>query len=300
MPNLMPRYPIYIPSKGRADIPTGTSTAMIFLKDEVPFKLVIEEADYDAYAARFGEQNLLVLPFSNLGQGSIPARNWIKDHSIAAGAKRHWQFDDNIKAFRRAYKHQRIPIRSGVACRIIEDWSDRYTNVAISGFNYQCFVVRQAHPLTVNCHVYSATLVLNDTPFYWRGRYNEDTDLCLQALAAGWCTALISAVMVDKVPTMKLGGGNTATLYQGDGRLKMARALERMWPGVVETKRRFNRPQHVVANSWKRFDTPLIRRTDIEWPTGVDEYGMTLEPVKTVQHPRIQQLLDDYNERHSG
>src|SRR5258708_6433860 len=121
MPTLMPRYPIYIPSKGRADVPDGHSTAAIFMRDRVPFKLVVEDQDYDAYAARFGEDHVLVLPFANLGQGSIPARNWIKDHSIEAGATRHWQFDDNIKAFRRSYRGQRIPIRSGLATRIIED-----------------------------------------------------------------------------------------------------------------------------------------------------------------------------------
>lgn len=292
MPTLMPRYPIYIPSKGRVD---ACLTADIFVRDQVPFSLVVESQEHDEYAAAYGENRVLVLPFSNLGQGSIPARNWIKDHSIEAGAKRHWQFDDNIRDFRRYYRRQRIPIRSGIAIRMIEDWTDRYTNVAISGFNYQGFVMFKPTPVIINCHVYSATLVLNEIPYRWRGRYNEDTDLCLQALAGGWCTALINAVMVDKMPTMMMKGGNTDSLYQGDGRLKMARALERMWPGVVETKRRSNRPQHVVAANWRKFDTPLIRRTDIEWPTGIDEYGMSLETVKPIKHPRIQKLLDEYN-----
>lgn len=293
MPDLMPRYPVYIPSKGRSAASDYTSTAAIFVRDEVPFYLVVEPQEHDAYASRFGEDRVLVLPFANLGLGSIPARNWIKAHSIKHGAVRHWQFDDNIKAFRRAYRGQRIPIRSGVAIRIVEDFTDRYTNIAISGFNYQCFVVRPAAPIHLNCHVYSATLVLNEIPYGWRGRYNEDTDLCLQALAGGWCTVLVSAVMVDKMPTMKMGGGNTDQLYSGDGRLKMARSLERLWPGVVDTRRRFGRPQHVIAAAWGKFDTPLIRRTDIEWPTGVDEFGMKLTAVAEVKHPRIRKLLEE-------
>lgn len=289
MPNLMPNYPIYIPSKGRADV---CYTARIFARDEVPFYLVVEEQEHDAYASRFGEERLLVLPFKN--QGLIAARNWIKAHATASGAVRHWQFDDNIREFRRLYKRRRLPVRSGVACRIVEDFTDRYTNVAISGFNYEMFVVEQTTPFTKNCHVYSASLILNEIPYRWRTRYNDDTDICLQVLSGGWCTILVSVVMVQKIATMHVKGGNTDDLYQGDGRLKMARSLERQWPGVVTTKRRFDRPQHVIKSAWRKFDTPLIRRTDIEWPTGVDEYGMTLESVTEIRHPALRRVVESY------
>lgn len=53
-------------------------------------------------------------------------------------------------------------------------------------------------------------------------------------------------------------GGNSDQLYQGDGRLRMARSLEEQWPGIVTTVRRFNRPQHKVAGDWRFFDHPLI------------------------------------------
>jgi len=269
-------------------------TANIFVRDEVDFRLVVEEQEHDDYAARYGDERVLVLPFANLGQGSIPARNWIKEHSIEHGAKRHWQFDDNIRGFARTFRGRRVPIHSGLSTSIIEDFTDRYTNIAISGFNYRCFVMNR-RVISLNCHVYSATLVLNEIPYKWRGRYNEDTDLCLQALAGGWCTVLVSAFTVDKIPTMMMKGGNTAELYVGDGRLKMARALERMWPGVVEVKRRFDRPQHVIVANWRKFDTPLQRRTDIEWPTGIDEYGMTLHQTAVSEHPRIKEILSAHN-----
>ena len=68
-------------------------------------------------------------------------------------------------------------------------------------------------------HVYSCTLVLNSIPHRWRGEYNEDTDICLQVLADGWCTILVNAYLAKKTHTMKTSGGNTDVLYQGDGRL---------------------------------------------------------------------------------
>src|SRR4030095_2320734 len=89
----VPRYPIYVPSKGRA---TQCLTANWLQKEGVPFRLVVEPQDGEQYAGRYGLDRLLVLPFAH--QGSVtPARNWIKAHAIAEGHERHWQLDDNIR-----------------------------------------------------------------------------------------------------------------------------------------------------------------------------------------------------------
>jgi len=290
---LRPRYPIYVPSKGRAN---ACLTARFLDADNVDFHIVVEPQEHDDYASRFGEDRILTLPFSNLGQGSIPARNWIREHSIEAGHKRHWQIDDNCRGVRRLYKGKRIPCDSGIALRCVEDFTDRYTNIGISGMNYQMFVLNDTPtPFYLNCHVYSCSLVSNEMPHKWRGRYNEDTDLCLQVLSAGLCTVALNVFMIDKMTTMKMKGGNSDELYQGDGRAVMARSLERAWPYIVETKRRFNRPQHVVRNNWKGFDTKLERRTDIDWDAlGKDEYGLKLVQVKDeIRSAEIRKLLDD-------
>jgi hypothetical protein len=276
---VLPRYPVYIPSKGRAK---SCLTARFFAADGVPFHVVVEPQEADAYAAEFGRERILVLPFRDRGS-VIPARNWIKEHATKSGALRHWQFDDNIRGMRRWYG-KRIPCSAGPALRALEDFADRYENVAIAGFNYTMFCApsEKVPPFFLNVHVYSATLILNSIRHEWRGRYNEDTDICLQVLADGWCTVLFNAFMVDKAWTMKIKGGNTTELYQGDGRLKMARALERAWPHVVEVDRRFQRPQHVVRDSWKKFDTPLRRRSDVDWGKleGThDEFGLELRQV---------------------
>lgn len=267
------------------------------VKDGVPFYLVIEEQEYDKYAAQFGENCLLVLPFSN--QGSvIPARNWIKEHATNTEYKRHWQLDDNIRYFKRRWKAKRLYCDAGIALQIVEDFTDRYENIAISGLNYVMFVPdrRKHRPFVLNCRVYSCSLILNSLSYKWRGRYNEDADLCLQVLSGGWCTVLFNAFLACKLWTMQMSGGNTDELYQDDGRVNMARSLERLWPGVVETKRRFQRPQHVVHDSWKKFDTPLIRRKDIDWDNlpKIDEYGMKLKQVAPeIKSPELQELVKD-------
>lgn len=282
---MTPHYPIYIPSKGRYG---ECKTALLFEAEGVPYRLVVEPQEVDEYTARFGVDRVLALPFSNLGRGSIPARNWIKEHATAEGHKRHWQWDDNIRKVGRYYSGKRLRCAPLPAICATEDFVDRYENIAVAGLNYMTFCIPQRDstkpkpPFQLNTHVYSCTLTLNSTPHQWRGRYNEDTDYCLQVLADGWCTVLVNAFWVDKQPTMTMKGGNSDELYRGDGRLHMAQELARRWPRIVEVKRRWGRPQHVV--NWKKFRTELKRRDDIDWAAieagGPNDYGLQLVKVK--------------------
>ncbi|NJN50270.1 MAG: hypothetical protein HC798_03750 [Polaribacter sp.] len=135
---MKPRYPVYIISKGRYD---KCLTANFMVKDGVDFKLVVEPQEADEYKKLYGDR-VLVLPFSNLGQGSIPARNWVWEHSIKQGAERHWIFDDNIRSIKTVFKGKRIICDSNKGIAICEDFIDRYSNVGIGGMNYSMFVVK--------------------------------------------------------------------------------------------------------------------------------------------------------------
>jgi hypothetical protein len=133
---------------------------------------------------------------------------------------------------------------------------------------------------------------LNAIPHRWRAAYNDDTDICLQVLADGWCTVLLNAFSVRKHQTMTVKGGNTDDLYRGDGRLKMARSLERRWPRVVKTSRRFKRPQHVVFDHWQRFDTPLKPKPGLAPSGAPDDYGLKLVQVgPTVKSAVLRRML---------
>ena len=187
-----PRYPIYVISKGRSDC---CLTAKFLIKDDVPFKIVIEPQEFKDYVDVYGKERLLILPFSNLGLGPIPARNWVWEHSKEIGVERHWILDDNMLGVSRRYATKRIHCNSNFAFRIIEDFTDRYGNIAISGMNYGMFIPdrKKIPPFCLNVHVYSCILLNNKLSCKWRGRYNEDTDLCLQVLSQKWCTVLFNA-----------------------------------------------------------------------------------------------------------
>lgn len=255
-----PAHPVYVISKGRAD---RALTAKFMETNGMPFHLVIEPTEEDAYREAGWGDHLLVLPFHDLGQGSVPARNWCWEHARETGASHHWIVDDNIWNMNYASGGRRIPANPNLAFRVAEEFESRYVNIGMTGFNYQMFGVGKFPPFRVNCHIYSCLLIRNDLPFRWRGRYNEDTDLCLQVLSGGLCTVQINAFQAHKVRTMVMAGGNTDELYDGDGRLKMARSLERQWPGIVTVTRKFGRPQHHV--NWRLFQQPLRRREDLDW-----------------------------------
>ena len=269
-----PNYPVYIISKGRWE---SRLTAKALIKMSVSFKIVLEPQEFDNYAAVINPADILVLPFSDLGQGSIPARNWIWEHSISIGAERHWIIDDNIKHFGRMNDNKRIKVNTGATLRASEDFVNRYKNIAIAGMQYRGFTQERAKlpPFILNTRIYSIILIKNDIPYRWRGCYNEDTDLSLRVLKDGWCTVLFYAFFADKSTTMTMKGGNTDELYKGDGRLKMAQSLQRQHPDVVQIKRRWGRWQHVV--DYRPFKhNRLIKKKDINIPEGINNYGMVL------------------------
>lgn len=269
-----PRYPVYIISKGRWE---SRLTSKALEQMRVPYHIVVEPQEYNAYASVINPKKILTLPFSNLGQGSIPARNWVWEHSIQRGAKKHWILDDNISCFYRLNRNMKNIVHSGTILRIAEIFTDRYENVVISGFNYQYLAKRKQKipPFYLNTRVYSNLLIRNDLPYRWRGRYNEDTDLCLRALKDKWCTILFNAFLADKVTTMTMKGGNTDELYKDDGRLKMAESLAEQHPDCCIVSFKWGRPQHHV--DYTRFKHDLIFKKGIEIPQEINEYGLILK-----------------------
>ena len=104
---------------------------------------------------------------------------------------------------------------------------------------------------------------------------------------------LFNTFLVHKKRTMHVKGGNTP-IYQGDGRLRMSRSLERLWPGVVATKRRWLRPQHVISHSWTKFDTPLKLREGVDLEElGSDEYGMKLKMVRDTDSNETRKVFEE-------
>ncbi len=256
----------------------------------VDYRIVVEEQEYAAYTSVIEPRKVLVLDkayqrdydtFDDLGEtkgkGPGPARNFVWDHAVAEGHAWHWVMDDNIDGFYRCNRNSKILVTTGAFFRAMEDFCLRYTNVAMAGPNYEMFVARKTKhaPFVLNTRIYSCNLIRNDVPFRWRGRYNEDTDLSLRMLKAGWCTVQFNAFLQHKKATQRLPGGNTAEFYAKEGTLAKSQMQVAMHPDVSKLVWRFNRWHHLVDYSPFKVNK-LRRKPGLVLPEAPDEFGMNL------------------------
>lgn len=285
---LSPKFPLYIVSKGRADT---RLTSRALERMNVPYHIIVEEQEYDQYAAVIDPAKVLVLDKAfqrdydavvslNEGEskGSGPARNFAWEHSIKQGYLWHWVMDDNIRGFQRLNRNQKSYVQTGAFWRAMEDFCLRYENVGMAGPNYQFFAKQnqKLNPLIINTRIFSCNLIRNDLPFRWRCRYNEDADLSLRILKAGYCTLQFNAFLQLKQMTQSMKGGNTTEIY-ADGTLRKSKALVDLHPDCVRLTYRFGRIHHYA--DYSRFKSnKLIRKADALIPEGPQEYGMTYIP----------------------
>lgn len=278
MPKPTLRYPVFVPTKGRAETPY---TLKVFLEMGLPFRAVVEEQERDQYAAVVGAARLLVLPFRD--RGLVATRNWIWDQAQAEGVSRFWTFDDNIWRFDRLNRNRKVAVKTPAMFCAMEDFVDRYENIAIAGCNYRNFAKQKQRipPFELNTRVYSNMLIQTDLrapdghAYRNRGFYNDDTDLCLQVLKDGWVTVLFNAFLVSKKTTMTVKGGMTPH-YQGDGRLKMAQEITTRHPDVARVSWKWGRWQHHVDYRPFRKNRLRLKPGIVVQPDN-DEHGMRLQ-----------------------
>lgn len=267
-----PQYPVYIPSKGRWE---KRHTARHLDQMGVPYHIVIVAEEFEQYAEVIDPSKILVLP-EDQSDNLVQSRNWIWDHAQASGAARHWQLDDNMDGFYRMTGNRKIRVGDGTIFRAAEDFVDRYENVPHAGFQYEPLAPRKSKhpPFLLNTRIYSCHLLDNALDMRFRGVYNDDTDLSLRILKAGYCTILFYAFLCKKLATMTVAGGNTEDLYLiKHGRLKMARSLVEQHPDVTTIAWKWGRWQHLV--DYTRFrNNKLVLKPGLRIKKGVDEYGM--------------------------
>jgi hypothetical protein len=269
-----PKYPIYIISKGRSK---RCLTARELSAMKVPFILVIEPQEENQYRSVWPNANILTTPFSNLGQGSIPVRNFVWEHALESGIKRHWILDDNIEGFHRLHQNEKFKVGDGTIFRCCEDFVDRFKNVPMAGMNYYSFCKKTdaVPPFYLNTRIYSCILLENSREERWRGRYNEDTDLSIRLLKQGLCTILFNSFLCGKVTTMRMGGGNTDEVYaETDNRREFAESLVRQHPDVARMSFKFGRWHHHV--DYKKFKNNRLIYISEKPERKTNNYGMKL------------------------
>jgi hypothetical protein len=288
-PELMPKYPYYIISKGRAD---SRYTSKTFEEIGLPYHIVIEPQEYEAYAKNIDPSKIVVTDFSNLGKGSIPVRNFVWEHAKAAGHKGYWVVDDNIRHLYRLYDNTKIAVTTPYLLRSAEDFIDRYENVKMAGLNYAFFAPAHSKrpPYYLNTRCYSFIWLPTDLDLRWRvsptGPYNEDTDLSIRIMKEGHCTILFNHLLCGKMTTHSMKGGNTDEVYKAgsdeyDKRKKFAEGLVQQHPDVVELTWKWGRWHHNVDYTAFRQQLKLKPELIGKIPKGTNEYGVKLKRIES-------------------
>lgn len=290
--NLMPQFPIFIVSKGRSH----SRLTMKALDDMGLFyRVIIEQSDYEDYSKVLDKDRLLILPerykeeydtFWSLEDvdgktGPGAARNYAWDLSIEEGFSHHWVMDDNLDAFHRMNNNEKWESTTGAIFKAMEDFTLRFSNVALSGPNYYSFCKKtdKVPPFITNTRIYSCLLIKNDIPYRWRGTYNEDTDLSLRILKDGLCTIQFNAFLQGKVTTQRMSGGNTEEFYKSEGTKNKSQMLVDMHPDCSKLVWRFNRWHHHV--NYKGFTQHLEYKKDFVLDSRPNEYNMVLSVKST-------------------
>lgn len=282
--------PIYVVSKGRADCQrTSDFLAAMGRKHFV----VVEPQEVKAYRANLRpEATVLELDLSykerydtcddrglTASTGPGPARNFAWDNAQAAGYAWHWVMDDNINGFYRFNRNLKVPCQSAAIFDAMQDFCERFEDVVMAGPQYFMFLPRKSKhpPFIFNTRIYSCNLIRCDAPFRWRARYNEDTDLSLRMLKAGFSTIQFNAFLQYKMATQALKGGNTGEFYAKEGTWLKSKMLEDLHPDVARVADRFSRIHHVVDYSSFQARKPKLKSEWQNCELPPNEYGMRLQ-----------------------
>ena len=266
-----PAFPVYIPTKGR---PTNQKTAAALIQLGFRPRLVVEEAEADAYQAGNPECDVLVWPKSYMDDyertsdldphpTTGAAHNFAWDHAREDGYTHHWIMDDNIRRFYIRRNRQARVV--GVADPFVwhENFALRWRNLAGLSLAMRAFMGGGSAPLMINTRLYCATLYRNDLHEYgirWRRGLNDDTIVSLDILKTGyWCTAESRMLGIDKIGTSRKGRlkGGMTDFYAKGGFIRKSAELVRVHPDCCRTEVRYNRV-HDVAD-FSGFTQRLIR-----------------------------------------
>ena len=249
----MNKYPIFIPSKGRAN---NCKTANLLLKYSITnFKIIVEPQDYDAYAAVYSTDNLLQLPDNN--RGLAFAR---KNCRASTNADFHWQMDDDVRKFKKRINGKNVECSPEEIFDEVEKYADEHTNIGILGLNHEMFAFGCSKPLSVNKQCSSVCLFRTNVKAEWRPFIIEDTDYSMQILTEGYCTVLFSFLLYSVPPSGSEAGGLTDN--QHTKRQMYQQGLLDAWPGAftIRYNEKYKRTQVAPSRIWKTFaQQPILR-----------------------------------------
>lgn len=218
--------PVYIPSRRR---PATATTPRIAESERIPYSLVVEPQEAAEYRSRFpAPQPIMVLPENDRGLGY--SRQRILEHCRTDKLHRtewHWQIDDDCAGFRGPGR----PARMREALRAVEsavrDSPDR-DRIAMAGFRLNVWKPGRKYNQVAWAMLIRTTTGLD----YATDGMRQDADFCLQHLAAGWKTLVVTDY-AWRAPYEGENAGGSQDFYLAGKQLEAAKWLKSRWPRYV-------------------------------------------------------------------
>lgn len=246
----------YIPSRHRAD---KQHTARLLERAGLPYKVFVEDNDYEAYCRELGENNVINLGGNDYGHVTY-ARNAIKEYSISQGEDWHWNIDDDMRHVYRLSRGKNISVCASQIIPYAEEFVQRYTNVGIAALAANTFNAFTTRPFDVNQFCYGFMLVKNDHR-RWTAGVEDDLDYNLQVLTEGECTISFKAFSFYMSPQNAHKGGMT-DIRTTERRNKWIENTIAKWPQLSMTVTTNSKGEPRVNSSavWRKFNHGLIKK----------------------------------------
>lgn len=243
------RYPIFIPSRGRASC---ASTPGTLERDGLEYTLVVEPDEEQDYRRAFPKAGVLALP--ECDRGIVYVRQWTLDYARANGHERFWMLDDNIGAFSRVAHRRCSPVPPSEALAYAESLAALrvgLVSLAHRSVAWRCDKAYSYSDSAATCCVLVHTGMGID--YRQSTAMKEDIDYTLQSIQAGWRTVYVMLYAQDKnAMATNTVGGLTEAYRRGDDRQAVAEML-RLWPGTCKPVQKYGRLDLTV--DWKRAST---------------------------------------------
>lgn len=242
-------YPVFVPSKGRAE-----KLLTVNLLGDVPHSVVVEPQEYAAYVKHMPEANVICVDENDRGLAYV--RNYILDMGRERGGW-FWMLDDDISGFYRVEARRNVRTPAGVALGAAQEILEGHPAVVQGSLEYQQYSwsARKAYVLNGYCDVCVCIDADRASMLYFREEMDLklDRDFTLQVLSMGYDTLRTSKVAFAS-PKNGSNTGGLHSAYAQEGREEaVSRHMTSEWGGDVcqFRKKKDGRPD--VKINWGHF-----------------------------------------------
>lgn len=225
----MKPWPIYVPTKGRAQ--SSKLLAMVAERLDLDVTVVVEPQEAAAYQAAFPFLSFAVLGAND--RGITYSRSTILELARARGQSWLWMIDDDVGRFYRVVERKCVP--ADIAEVLLAAQEHVSPNVGQLALEYQQFAWSASKPAKLNSYCDVCVAVRTEGAPAYRDNTKEDRDFTMQVIASGRDVVRVCNLAFGAPANGSNKGGLHAD-YAAGKEPKWAANLAAQWPWCCEVQ----------------------------------------------------------------